>query len=264
MMQRTIKGCGLDAVVPTRAHPDDEVICEDGWICKHSEALWDCKGRAWGAAGLCHDANVEVVTDLLNGVDEWVTEYCTGNTDYASAYDHIVNETSHDWPDIIERWVRDHYGDRMGHTEFDDRMDEVVKSVCEELDGGYDCEAHYQRSDYDCWHGPGCCLWSTDIGEHEEQIEIASYPELQDLHDRGILDDVLDDVNCDVHVSRDRRRVKNEETGRYEYVGRETYDRGNGHPYLMTYHMVPGCWHWVVDEERMNELVDEALDGEED
>jgi len=261
MMQRTLDGCGLDALAPSARLPDDHILCEDGFICKHKDAHYDCRGGAWNVKEMRHDSDVEIVTDLLNGVDKWVTEYCTENSDYATAYDHIVNETSHDWPDIIERWLRDVYGDHMGHTEFD--VDQVVKYLCEELDGGFDCEPKYQSSDYAAWSGRGCCLWSTDIGEYEEQIDLAGHPELLALHNDGRLDGVLDDVNCDTCVNRNKRRVKNEETGRYEHVGRETYGADDEHPCLMTYHMPGGCWHWVVDKVRMDELVDEALEDEE-
>ena len=79
------------------------------------------------------------------------------------------------------------------------------------------------------------------------------------MHDDDRLNDVLDDVKSDSYVSRSRRRVKNEETGRYECVGRETYDPyGSKYPDIMTYHCPGGRWDFVVCEDTMNEYL---LDG---
>lgn len=260
-MQRTIDGCGLDPVVPSARLANDEVVCEDGWICKHSEAHYDCEGRAWGEAVTRHDADVETVSDILDGVDKWVCE-CAQQDDYASGYIHIVDEVSHEWPERVREWIEGRYGDWLGHTDFD--AEPVIAKVCEELDGEFECDVEYTSNEYAAYNGKGCCLWAFDIGECEEQVEIDNYPELKVLHDAGRLDDVLDDVNCNAYVSRSCRRVKNEETGYYENAGRETYmpyAHNKDHPDITTCHMPGGQWMFVVDAERMEELVREALRG---
>jgi hypothetical protein len=141
-------------------------------------------------------------------------------------------------------------------------FDEVVKFVAEyvfeELDGSFDCELEYDSNEYAGYSDAGCCLGSWDIGEYELQIDINDCDELKALHDRGDLDDILDDVNCDVYVSRSYRREKNEETGYYENVGRETYmpyHRNSDHPDIMAITSPGGQWRFVVPEERMSELV---------
>jgi hypothetical protein len=249
-------------LVPTVRLADDIVECVDGSECRHGDTYYDCEGEAHNSDEDKHDRDVEVVSDILDAHGKWAEEYCTENTDYADGYSHIVDEGRHNWTGCdgpVHEWVEDEYRDIV---DFDDCIKEIVEKVCEELDGNFDCEAEYTRSDYDAYSGPGCCLGSFDIGEHEEQIDINENDVLRVLHEEGGLDDVLDDVNCDVYVNRDRRREKNEETGRYEYVGRKTYmpyDHHREHPDLLIYINISGQWQFVVDADRMGELVCEAL-----
>jgi len=259
-LQRTIPGCGLDPVVPPARLPDDEVICEDGWICKHKDAHYDSAGGAWGDPSLRDDRDVELVTEFLMGMDEWVTEYATGNTDYPSMYDCCVSEGHHNWSGRIKEWVEDNL------EVCEDYVDHVVEYICTELAGYEDWEWEYSRNEYSCYSGPHCCIDSVEIGEYEDQIEINEHSVLAALHEDGRLDSILDNVNCDVHVYRQRRRVQNKETGRYEYTGAETYDpygRETDHPTLTTYHSPGGQWHAVVFEDRMNELVEEFFEDED-
>jgi len=249
---------GLEPVVPVGPHPDDDIICEDGWICKRRDAFVDCKGGLHSNDDDRFDANVTIVTEFFDSVDEWVCEYATENEDYADGYAHIVDELSHDWPDRVEEWVRDNYGNYYGSVDFD--LDAVVKSICDELDGCSECEVEYERSDYAAYSGSGCCLFSFDIGEVEEQTDINAHPVLKGLHDAGELDDILDHVKSDAYISRSRRRVKNEETGYYEPVGRETYDPyGSDYPDILSYHCPGGQWQFVVPADRMKELADAAI-----
>jgi hypothetical protein len=248
--------------VPTARLDDDVVGCVDGSECRHGDACYDCEGKAHRDDEGRRERDVEIVSDLLNTHGKWAEEYCTENTDYASGYDCVVNEGRHDWDGPVREWIENEYGDTYGHTDFDDYVEKIVEKVCEELDGGFDCEPEYSCSSYSAYSGGGCCLASFDIGEHEEQIEINACDVLRGLHERGELDDVLDDVNCDVYVSRDHRREKNEETGHYENVGRETYmpyANRSDHPDLLIYINISGQWQFVVDADRMDELVCEAL-----
>ena len=250
---------GLDPEMPSARLPDDLVHCADGSECRHGDAYFDCEGEAHRTDEDKHDRNVEVVSDFLNKCGKWAEEYCTENTNYADGYGHIVNEHRDNWPDIVREWVVNEYYDI---ADFDDYLDDIVAKVCEELDGGFDCEPEFDHSTYDAYSGDGCCLDSFDIGEHEEQIEINGHDVLRVLHEEGGLDDVLDDVNCDVYVSRNRRREKNEETGRHEYVGRETYmpyEHSSEHPDLLIYVGISGQWQFVVPADRMEELVCDAL-----
>ena len=250
------------SLVPTARLVTDVVECVDGSECRHGDAYYDCKGEAHCTDEDKHERDVEVVSDFLDGCGKWAEEYCTENSDYADGYSYIVNERRHDWARLVREWVENEYGDSMGHTDFDDYIEKIVEKVCEELDGDFDCEVEYDRNEYSAYSGDGCCLDSFDIGEFEDQIEINEWEALRVLHEDGSLDDVLDDVNCDVCVSRSRRREKNEETGHYENVGRETYmpyEHRSEHPDLLVYTSISGQWQFVVDADRMDELVCEAL-----
>lgn len=239
---------GMAPVVPTARLPLDLIECSDGTLRCHEDVWYDCNGGAHGSESDRHDADVQIVTDLLDGIGKWSDEYHTENIDYPNGYAYIVDEVSHDWSDRIRDWVESNCND-------DDDIDAIVSGIVERMDS-MDCEPEFSHNEYSAYDGPGVCLFSLDLGEIEEQIEVNGHDVLRDLHDEGRLDDVLDDVNCDVYVSRSKRRVKNETTGRYENVGRDTYnpyDRDN--PTFEVYTNPGGQWHYVVSDERMLELL---------
>ncbi len=257
-MQMTLNG----SFVPTKPHVDDIVDCHDGSDCRYGDAIFDCEGEAHRTDEDKHDRNVEIVSDFLNKCGKWAEQYCTENTDYADGLSHMVNERRDNWACYVREWVENEFDDDYGNAIFDDYVKEIVDKVCEELDGDFDCEPEYCCSNFSAYSGDGCCLDSFDIGEYEDQIEINAHDVLRVLHEEDGLDDVLDDVNCDVCVNRDMPRVKNEETGRYEYVGRSTYmpyKNDRKYPTLLIYANVSGQWQFVVSADRMNELVCDAL-----
>lgn len=252
---------GMESKVPTTAHRNDFIQCSDGTLCEAREAFADSKGDYHSDAEVRHESDVTIVTDVLNKVGEWADEYCTENTDYADGYACLIDEDSARWKDTVGEWVEEHC------DEYDldsDIVESVGEWVFEALEGSYDCEPEYHCNEYATYGGSGCCLASYEVGEVEEHVDIVNHDELQALHDDSRLDDVLDDVNCDVYVSRSRRREKNEKTGHYEQVGRETYmpyERSADHPTFEVYTNPGGQWQWVVSEDRMTELVDEALEA---
>jgi hypothetical protein len=245
--------------VPTRPHNDDVVVCVDGSECRHGDAYFDCKGEAHRNEEDKRERDVEIVSDFLDECGKWAEAYCTENEDYADGYSCIVDEDHHGWATRVREWIEDEYRDI---ADFDDYIEDVVAKVCEELDGSSECDLEFGHNEYAAYSGSGCCLGSFAIGEHEEQIEINEHDVLRVLHEEGGLDDVLDDVNCDVYVSRNHRREKNEETGYYENVGRETYmpyEHRSEHPDLLIYIGISGQWQFVVPADRMEELACEAL-----
>ena len=291
--QRTLDG----GLVPTAKLPTDDVVCVEGHTCKRCEAFADCTGAYHHSLDDQRDANVEAVTDLLNNVEKWVCEY-TSDGDYPDAYFCIVDEGHHRWNELVEGWLRDVditglscLADSYEEGELDDDFDledfnsqfdkdqiypftvddflkefydcpdddDVAKWIAKELDASFDCDPVYNSNEWAGYEGDGLCLDSFTIGEYEEQIDVYANPVLKDLHDKGELDDVLDCVNCDLYISRSKLRVKNEKTGHYEYVGRETYDNGGDYPTLLGYCSPPGQWHFVVDNDRMVELTKEAI-----
>jgi hypothetical protein len=250
---------------PVATHRDDVVECSDGSNCSRKEAFADCRGEYHCTEQERRDADVLIVEDVLDGVVKWAEGYCTENSDYADGYFCCVSETSHEWSGPIEEWVEYGAEDILGHVDLADTdglVDSVVSYISENLDAGFDCEPEYNHTDYSNYSGDGCCLWGFKIEEHEEQVDISCFDELKDLHDQRRLDDVLDGVNCDAYVNRNRRREKNEETGYYENVGRKTYmpyDRDDENPTFEVCFTIRGGWDFVVSAERMTELVGNAL-----
>jgi len=256
---------GMEAEVPVGKHCTDTVTCSDGTVMLESDAFEDCEGNYHSDAEDRHEREVTIVTEFLDGVDKWVTEYAQENEDWTSSYDHIVFEVLHDGNRSVEEWVRENsdHGRWNATCRYnDDTVKRITKLVCENLDYTSACEAEFNHDEYADYPGPGCCLWGTDIGEQEKQIEVNNHECLSALHACDRLDDVLDDVYCDVYVRRSKNRVKNEKTGCYEEVGRKTYKSGRTPDKLPTFytsHTVSGRWDWVVSADRMNELVTEAI-----
>jgi hypothetical protein len=256
-LQATIFGT-KEPVVP---HISDIVECSDGTECSRLDALVDCSGGYHRTEEDRHDADVQIVSDLLDKEAEWCDDYCTGDSDYADAYFCIINESSHRWDEFVGQWVSDNWDDLDDVEGFSES--EIVALVCDKIDAGFDCEPEYNGSDCYGYLGNGCYLNGFKIEEYETQININDHGELRVLHEERRLDDVLDDVNCDLYISRNRRREKDEETGQYVPVGRETYkSQGPGGdicPYLMGYASISGGWDFVVPYDRMVELVCEVV-----
>ena len=261
----------------------------------------DCRGESHNSEEDRDEADVTIVEEILNGIVKDQTDYYTDNEDWPHGCGYIVTEVAHDWParfEDTEFWDQNQYYDFIeemisnGEIEVDleaenadcgeDELpwtlretsdsvgwieehynlpdeDKIIERICEEIDG-YD-EVEFDRSDYSCYEGNGVCLYSLDLGECEEQVEISGYEELQELHDQGRLDDVLDSVNCDLYISRSKKRVKNEKTGYYEEVGRETYmpyEHSKKHPDFLGYFSPGGQWHYIVSEDTVDEAMKEA------
>ena len=245
MSQRTFGTVvGMEPIVPCRPHCDDIVVDADGNEMRRGDAYLDCRGHAHCSEDDRDDANLTIVEEILNGVNEWVREYCTENGDYASGYDHIVQEVSHDWPGPVEEWIRDNY------DYSDEVVSQLVDAVCDALDGSYDAEAEFNRNEYACYSGDGCCLWGTDIGEYEEQVDVNTFPEFVALAESGELVDLLERVNCDAYVS----------SSGLQWLKRHLAE-GRDYPCFYTYHCPGGRWDWVVPAGRMRELVSEAIVG---
>jgi hypothetical protein len=255
-LQRTFDG----ELLPTQRLLGDLIQCSDGKALEHRDVCYDCREGAHSNEKDCHDANVEIVTEILDGFAKWACEYTTENSDYADGAGHIVSEVSHDWPRVVEEWIDAAIFEGAIGPISDELRDELVEQLCANIDGGHDWDAEYSANEYSSYDDDGCCLWSMEIGEYEDQIEIKSVNELYELHSLGVLDDVLDDVNSDLYISRSKRRVKNEETGYYEHVGRDTYNPySSNYPDLLGYTSPGGQWFYVVSNERMLERLTESV-----
>jgi len=197
-----------------------------------------------------NEEKLQELNDYLDSVGEWAEDYVFDNSDYADSYYTLVCEDQIIWRDRIEEWVCEEYP----HL-----SKEFARRVWENCDPGYDSEAETHRCEYAGYSGKGCCIGSFAIGEYHDQYDFSGDTVLDELHDSGELDDYLDHYNGDVYVNRDRRREKNEETGRWEYVGRKTYGPDRPHATLDLITHVGGQVRFVISEERMRELITETI-----
>ncbi len=247
---------GMAPVVPVAKRTYDQRTCSDGITRMHDDVFYDSRDNAHGTAEERHEADVAIVTAILMQEDEWVKEYTNGqcgNTDFIDGYRYIIEETDDVWPGRVEEWIQDNYN----HTlEVDE---ELTSRICDALNGLEDCEPEFNEREFRVYSGDGCCLNGWSIEEYENQIEIAGHSELKALHDQRRLDDILDDVNCDVGVHRRRKWVFVKDTGRYEYTGRKTYDPDSRWPDLLAYHNPGGRWDWVVSVDSMRRLYHASL-----
>jgi len=245
-MQRTFGSTvGLEEIVPSRPHPSDIVECSDGSIRERQDTFDDCRGNPHSNESDRDEADIEIVEEILNVHDKWIEEYCTENTDYTEGYDHIVFEVLHDWPPVVEEWIKDTYGD---HTKFDGCMKDLVKAVCDDLYDSMEGEWKYNSNEYASYSSSGCCIWGFDIGEYEEQIDISDFPELQRLYNLGRLPDILESVNCDAYVN----------SSSIKWLRRD-FEEQRDYPTFCTSHCPGGRWDFVVSDDRMREAVTNGI-----
>lgn len=206
-------------------------------------------------------------------IEEWVNDnyfdYDGWKQLLVENEDCIDHDDFDAWKDSIDAYNIANEGDGADLVVWTDYVDDRIHRVSDDsvieamFEGMTDCDAcdvEYNRCEWHGYDGDGCCIDGFAIGEIEEQVDFSCHPELQALHELGELDDCLDDYKGEAWVNRDRRRVKNESTGKYELVGRDTYDPyGSDYPTIDFYHDPGGRWDFVVPVDRMNELFQGAL-----
>lgn len=198
-----------------------------------------------------NESKLERLTDYLDSVGQWVEEYVFENSDFADSYYCLVTEDQINFRESVREWVHDNY------EQFDDSF---ADKVWERIDPGFDAETETDRNEYAEYSRDGCCIGSFAIDEYEEQLDFSDNSILTELHESGDLDDYLDCYRGDVYPCRSKRRERRESDGRYENVGRETYNPYNHkNPTLEVIVGVGGQVRFVIPAERMRELVTETV-----
>lgn len=262
MSQRTFgEIVGMEPVVPVSPHVDDIVVTEDGIYAARCDSYADCRGNYHSSDDDRNEADVEIVTEILNNRDEWIREYTTGNDDYADMYAHVMCEDRASVAHHIREWFDD--GDIVdmvdglindGHIELPDDTDswdyaeELVDSLSMNqlsdamIDDCIDMMGYeYEGSEYAAYFGEGICLGSFAIDEYENQIDLTLSDELLELHDQGKLADIVACVDCECHVNMDG------------------YSKDAKYPCIYTYHYPGGQWQFIVDYETAYDIAIEKL-----
>ncbi len=242
---------GMEPSVPVGPHRDDWVLCTDDSLCRLINAFKGCDGKYHSNEEDRNEADLTVVEELLDKYVMWVSEYCTENTDYADSFHHCVSEHHHRWDECVEEWICESLMDCNQYDRFEGcTLSKLVESVCNDIYKNGDWEPEYSSNEYSSYSGKGCCLGSYELGECEEQVDVAAIPELYDLYEDGRLCDILEDVNCDACVG----------SSTIKYL-RKDYAGGNDSPCFEFYHYPGGQWHFVVCEDRMKEAITTAIIG---
>ena len=242
-MQRTLDG----RLVPVGPHRDDLVECSDGTMIRRGDIEFvDCRGVVHSNEDDKQDANDDIVRELLDAHDEWIGDYVS-STDYGDNYIHLVMESCHSWRNPIGEWL-DIECPNLSSVARDIILDALREAINE-----FDIEGEYDRSEYSRYHGSGICLDSIEVGEYESQIDIESCPEFIVLHKNGELEDCLANYNGDLYISRN---------GHYDRDAKQwvktSYVSGGDYPHFYGYSNGWGQWHFVISEERINELLSEV------
>lgn len=256
-MQKTFgEIVGMNPIVPSAELPDDFIVSEDGKGMLRKDGFVDCAGKVWSNDDLRKESNVRIVEELLNTAYMFEEIYCTSNSDYANHFwcilddPYMIAENFADYFDGFEfdKFVEYHFG--VGRSV---NKDKVFRRFYDEITDF--AEPVYDPSDYSGYSGEGVCIGSFGIGEVETCLDFCNFPALARLHESDELDDVLDEVNSDAYVWRSKARVRNEKSGGYDYVGRQTYKRQPGITHLDISCHINGQWHFVVSEVCIKDLL---------
>jgi hypothetical protein len=200
-------------------------------------------------------ANNDIVREVLDSISVWIDDY-TSSEDYGGNYAYIAFEDNILVADRVNEWVRDAYSD------FDeDTVKLVVDYILDRIDDA-DCECEYDRNEYAAYRGNGCCIYSLEVGECEETIELSCYPELAALYDSGDIEACLSNYNGDLYISAND--YYDRELGRRVHKGYVRKGFNGNNPYLVGYGNPGGQWHYVISDDSLNQLVFEALESKED
>jgi hypothetical protein len=242
LMQKTLTG----EFVPVGPHPDDEVVCSDGTVCRRSDALLDCRGGMHSCDEDRCEENANIVAELLDSIYAWTVEHVESD-DYGDNYHYLVGESHHNWSYGISEWFDGHW---FGRSISNDLRDVIEDAVGHAIYDSSNWEMQYDSNEYAAYSGSGCCLDSFGIGEYEEQIDLSCYDELLALHESGDLEDALDEYNGDLYIRRNHERTDDgwKETT-YVHHGDCIYG----------YSSPGGQWRGVVSNDEMIETLNHVI-----
>ncbi len=176
-----------------------------------------CRREVLGGREERYDHELCLVQEHLDGVVEWSDEYHASD-DWVGEYAYLIWEN----PERITDSVRS----ALGEMECDSLNDELIYDIVEALTGHVEHDTSHGMT---AWSNLDVIFDSFDIGEVEEQIDINEVDILRDLHTRGDLEEILEDVSNEFCLYQFRRAIykDGEFTGRYKH---EPYVQGDTCP----------------------------------
>ena len=237
MLQRMFDG----SLTPSAPHGDDIIEGPDGPVARR-DGFRAATGAVYSTEEERDEAEAEAVAELLNDIEASICDY-TQNEDYAEPFVCCAFEGYLD--DCLQRWYE-------ADPAFEGLPAEVKAALLAEVDiYTWAVELEYSHSEYAPYRGPGCEIFSAEVGEVEEQIDIACYPLLERLHEVGCLNQALAGYGGDLYLSE---RQERDENGYYRGTGDYVH-----HGCLMGYTNPGGRWHVIVPPEDMEEALVAAV-----
>jgi len=250
-MQRTFGDTvGLEPVVSVRPHHEDPIECADGTVRNREDVFFAVDGKAYGTEDERTEAETQLVREVLETSAKWVESYTSGeyNNDYGDGYAYVVAES--DFGHHVQQWVDDY---RLDNSEaWDDaHVKRIAEGIIERIGDRNEFDSKFDSCEYSCYSGSGICLYSLDIGEYEDQIEVSAHDTLADLDSEGRLESILGELDRDFCIYR---------FSHYDPETKDrTYDNYVRHGCLMLTHAPGGQWHYVVSEENARLYLAEAI-----
>lgn len=240
--QRTFgENIGLEPIVPVSTHPEDPIECADGTVCHRDDVFFAVDGKAYTSEQGRDEAEVEIVKAILGGQEKWVESYTSGeyNNDYGDGYAYVAGEM--DYRYAVEQWVEDY--DTSLPKPYSKRYDgpylkRIVDSMTQQIADAGEWDSVFHASEYACYSGDGICIWSAEVGEQEDQIEVCSHAALDYLNDEERLESILEQLDGDFCLHRLSKY--NEETEE------RTYDKFVRHGSFTAIFNPGGQWQYVV------------------
>lgn len=237
MKQRTFDG-ELTASAP---HPEDKIFCSDGSVKRRGDAFADYNGDYHPTNDRMEMENMLIVHRVVDDIAVAVEEY-TKHHDYSEMYEHIIHENHTKWGEEVGDWL---------FANLNIECDGVVDAVCEQILGYALWEPIYDYNEFNHYQGNGVCLYSVDVGEIEEQVDITTHPVLRQAYNDGMLEHYLESYNGDAHLSAAYRYDR--KSGQIVKSG---YVRGS----VFYMYLIPGGqWQFVVSETELYRVAAEQL-----
>ena len=249
MMQKTFGPIvGLDPEVPIRRHPNDMIVCADtGNRVRHADCHYSADDEAWEDESERNDHDVDLLRTYFEGVIEWSDDWHASD----DAADHLVQEGGGGYMrDNVKAWF-----DNRG-VDYDDYPKDMIADICAdhnlpmEVSISHGC---FGSSDHDVTFD------SYDCGECEEQVDLSGSELLTALHDRGDLEDLLEEIDrefCFYRNSKWDPATKTRTEGSIVSEGE--------YPCIMLYNCPDVWYHFGCSDDELQEVWGDYMEqGEE-